>query len=158
MPIGYMSYSLARTADGFARRAENDDAPEIAPLAPGQDPLAALDPELRALVLSEEPAPRDEGSDFGERVQGALIGAGIGATLGFLCLNGGRRYQMYTHEPMNFAASGTFAAIGATIGGIAGFANGRSPLKQDTGTEVRRTIPAAPLGVGVGSPVLAQPR
>jgi len=145
--MGYMGFSLSRMADSRARAAEAKEQAPIDPLAPGEDPLAALDPETRELVTSLEPAPDPEAADgttLGDRIGGGLVGAGIGAFAGAMIANWTPRSQRYVGAgPMNVAATLTFAGIGAAIGGIAGFSRGRNPIERDAREHARSMLPAA---------------
>jgi hypothetical protein len=157
VPLGYMGYSLSRAADRQARNAEREHAPEIEPLAPGEDPLAALDPATRELVTSLEPvAPAEETGGLGDRVEGALIGAGIGAFIGALAVNWTPRYQRhYGAGPMNVSATLTCAAIGAAIGGIAGWARAGDPLDRPTEAKVQPLLAATAGAQVVSHPAFA---
>lgn len=130
------------------------------PLAPGADPWQAIDAETRDAIVNWTPAPPEASTDgetsFGDRLTGGLIGVGIGATIGFLLLNGlGRgRYRAAFHaKPMNVQASLVWAGIGAAIGGISGFARGRSPIDSDPRERVVATLgaPSVPLGASTGA-------
>jgi hypothetical protein len=110
---------------------------------------------------ADEPAEKS----FGDRVLAGLAGAGIGAVIGFLALNGlGRgRYRAWAAGPMNAQASLAWAGIGAAIGAIAGFTRGKTPLDQEPQERVVHTIgsPQAPIGppqpqvAGVSHPAFA---
>jgi hypothetical protein len=62
----------------------------VAPLPPGADPWQAIDAETRDSIVNwdahtpVDPATTEK--SFGDRVVGGLIGAGIGALVGFLLL------------------------------------------------------------------------
>jgi hypothetical protein len=147
MPIGYMGYSLGRFADARSRAAERREQPEVEPLAPGEDPLAALDPETRELVTSTEPAVDPDvadGTTFGDRIGGGLAGAGLGAFAGAMLVNWVPRGQRFTGAPeLNVAATLTAAAIGAAIGGVAGFARGHDPVERSTEQQLSPLLAAS---------------
>jgi hypothetical protein len=157
MPIGYLGYSLSRWADSRSRdaerRAARDGAPAIEPLKPGEDPLAALDPETRELVTSLEPvAPAEAESGIGGRVEGALIGAGLGAFFGAMLANWTPRYQRWHGAgPMDVPMTLACAAIGATIGGVAGWAQGHDPLDRSDAEKVQPLL-AASAGADIPTP------
>jgi hypothetical protein len=137
MAIGYMGRSGASMANYYASKSDSPYEEGVTPLKPGEDPLAAIDAETRDAIVNWETAPASERTpekSFADRLVGGLFGAGIGAVVGFLLLNGvGRgRYRAAWHaRPMNAQASLVWAGIGAAIGGISGFARGRSPLDVD---------------------------
>ena len=153
MPVG-MGYSFARWADRRSRDAERDGAPEIAPLEPGQDPLEALDPETRELVTSLEPvAPEESETGIGDRIEGALIGAGIGAFFGVMLVNWQPRSARWRGAaPMDFTMTAMGAAVGAAIGGIAGWAKGHDPLDRPAADKVQPLLNAS-----AGAQVAAHP-
>jgi hypothetical protein len=157
MPIGYMGYSLGRMADSRSRQADAENQPAIEPLKPGEDPLSALDPETRELVLSTEPVVDPEAADgttFGDRVQGMLVGAGLGAFAGAMLANWtprSRRY--YGAAEMNVRATLAFAGIGAVIGGIAGFARGHDPVEKSPRDQVQPLLAATNGAAAASGPI-----
>lgn len=157
MPIGYMGYSLARMADSRARRAEARESPQVDPLAPGEDPLAALDPQTRELVTSTEPAVDPEAADgttLGDRLGGGLVGAGLGAFAGVMLVNWVPRGQRFYGAPeLNVAATLTAAGVGAAIGGVAGFARGRNPVERPAEQQLSPLLAAASGAQVATSPV-----
>ncbi|MCW2920349.1 MAG: hypothetical protein JWL76_223 [Thermoleophilia bacterium] len=135
----------------------------VAPLPPGADPWQAIDPETRDSIVNWDahtPAdPAKTEKSFSVRVVGALVGAGVGAMVGFLLLNGlGRgRYRAYQAKPMNLQASLAWAGIGAAVGAISGFARGRNPLDGDrrahamTTLGSRSTVPTIPTAASLAT-------
>jgi hypothetical protein len=139
MPYAGGGYSFARYADSRARQQESrDEAAAITPLAPGQDPLEALDPQMRALVTSTEPMTEATDADaeptFVDRAKTSLGGAALGAAVGFLLLNGSRRSYYRAPRPIDGPMTVAAMAIGATIGGVSGFA--RTGRHWDVPTQV----------------------
>ena len=160
MPVGYMGRSGASMANYFASKSDSPLEEGVTPLEPGEDPLEAIDPATRDAIVNWESGPAADAAgrdpSFGDRVVGGLIGAGIGAVVGFLLLNGlGRgRYRAAIHaKPMNPQASLVWAGIGAAIGGISGFARGRSPIDSDPRERVVATLgtPSAQLGASMAT-------
>ena len=156
----YFGMSGARMADGYAER----NAPVVEPLAPGVDPMTAIDAETRDAIVNwgaTPPGLEDEAAetDLLDRLRGAAIGAGFGAALGFLSLNGlgSHRYRAHAAGPMNVSASLTCAAIGATIGGVAGFARGRNPLEPDTKQAVADAVGATGPSLAAAAPSATHP-
>ena len=163
MAIGYMGRSGASMANYYASKSDGPFEDGVTPLKPGEDPMAAIDAETRAAIVNWESAPASERAPektFGDRLVGGLIGAGIGAVVGFLLLNGvGRgRYRAAWHaRPMNVQASLVWAGLGAAVGGISGFARGRSPLDTDPRDKVVATLgtksPLPGTSAGTGDPI-----
>lgn len=160
MAVGYLGRSGASMANYYASKSDSPLEEGVTPLKAGEDPLEAIDPATRDAIVNWESSPVDDPGDrektFSDRVVGGLIGAGIGAVVGFLLLNGlGRgRYRAAIHaKPMNPIASLAWAGIGAAIGGISGFARGRSPLDSDPREHVAATLgsPSSRLGPTLNS-------
>lgn len=153
--MGYMGYGLSRMA---SQRAEHSNPVE--PLPSGTDPLAALDPETRALVTSLEPAADSAAVDettFGDRLGAGLLGAGMGAFAGAMIANWTPRHQRWSGAPaLNASATLTFAGIGAAIGGVAGFAKGRDPLQRDPKAAVEQHLPQQDTTLGT-APIPTHP-
>ncbi len=145
MPVGYMGRTGASLANYYASTSDSPFEDGVTPLRPGEDPLAAIDAATRDSIVNWETTTSAEPSEksFGDRVVGGLIGAGIGAVVGFLLLNGlgrGRYRAAYHAKPMNIQASLAWAGIGAAVGAISGFARGRSPLDSDPRERVVSTL------------------
>lgn len=148
MPAPMFGYSMSRMADRRARSAERDD---VEPLPEGADPLDALDPELRALVVSTGPAPGVNIDGSGEvhladRLRAGLVGAAIGAALGAIAINVGmttRRQRLDASAgPMDRTHTLAAAGVGAAIGAISGFARGYGPLERAPSTKLVDPAPA----------------
>ncbi len=163
MAIGSMGRSGASMANYYASRSSSPVEDGVTPLEPGADPLQALDPATRdAIVNWESGSTSDRAPEktLGDRLMGGLVGAGIGAVVGFLLLNGlgrGRYRAAYHAKPMNLQASLAWAGIGAAIGGISGFARGRSPLDRDPQERVATALGATTPVPGAASLATTDP-
>jgi hypothetical protein len=149
-------YALGAAGSSAARDARLDQ-PGPEPLPPGVDPLTAIDPELRELILSTD-APTDaetpEPTGLSDRIRASLMGAGIGAATGFLLLNGlgGRGARTYRASPMNPHATLAWMGAGSAIGAIAGFSSGRSPLEPKPKQAPPEIAPASTLPTDPNAP------
>lgn len=146
MPAPVFGYSMSRMADQRAREVEAEST-QVEPLPPGVDPLDAIDPDLRALVVSTDPPPAATADrvDLGDRLLAGAVGAALGAALGAIVINVGTtsRHQRLTATagPMDRTHTLAAAVFGAAVGGISGFARGRSPLEQAPTPEAARSRP-----------------
>jgi hypothetical protein len=142
-------YNLSRMGTYYAQRAQ--DRQPVEPIPAGVNPLDVLDPETRALVTTiDEPSTAEPEVEFSDRVGGALVGAGLGAVIGVLLVNGGGyRYRRYRSGPMDTGMTAAMAGIGATIGAVAGFARGGDPI----GGPKAPVIPASRLGTRSSTPI-----
>lgn len=159
MPAPVFGYSMSRFADQRARAAERED---VEPLPPGVDPLDALDPELRALVVSTGPVgdARADGEpvDLVDRLRAGAVGALLGTTLGVIAINVGtttrRQVRTATAPPMDRTHTLVAAGVGAAIGAVSGLARGYSPLER---APVERPMPIVPAPAVVTDPGAPHP-
>jgi hypothetical protein len=158
----YYAAGIGHTAQQLSDRRASQ--PEVAPLAPGQDPLSALDPEMRQLVTSMDPAPTAvEPDDFGLRLKTTLEGAGLGGAFGFVLVNGGSRYGAMTRMrpidvPVTLAITGAGIALGGLIGGTNPQIFSKSAASAAKRDAVAATIPdlaPAQPQVGPAAPAFA---
>lgn len=160
MPASAFGYSMSRMADRRARAAERE---EVEPLPPGVDPLEALDPEMRALVMATGPvagaATEPERVDLVDRLRAGAVGALLGATLGAIAINVGtstRRQAISASAlPMDRTHTLVAAGIGAAIGAVSGLARGYGPFERAPSQEPAPQLPAAVPAAGAPHPAFA---
>jgi hypothetical protein len=149
-------YNLSRMGTYYAQRAE--DRPQVEPIPDGVNPLDVLDPETRALVTTiDDPTELEPEADLGERLGSALLGACVGAVIGGALVNGGSRYRPYRSGPMDVGMTASMAAIGATIGAVAGFAHAGDPPRRPVMPVTSNPQHGASLGSASSAPAAFSP-
>lgn len=139
-------YRLAGMSAGYAREARLNE-PGPAPLPPDVDPLTAIDPELREMILSPGPIDEPHGAPTaGDRARSALIG---GVAIGVL---GAAAAGLVSRA--DFGSSVTGGSRSALFGGVLGalvgasvgawHAGGKSTLLAPTEIAPASTLPTDP--------------